>query len=137
MAWTQLHILNGDTYGGGGGYSIDVPQARGNTPAMCPDMNKWWKTVKVTRVRFSSSAPFVYKMETSGTVNALSIDKLFAIGGQTKGLIFVAGSILTPGSLPANYDFAFGALNKHFKYREIVGLGKDPQADCKNSRLIY
>lgn len=136
LAWQALHVQNGDTYGGGGGYTVDTPASRGNTPSMCPDMNKWWKTVKVTRVRIASGAPFVYKFSTSGVWSPYRAQNYYAIGGQTKGIVIVAASVMSQFA-PAIYNFDFTGINKHFKYREIVGLGKDPQNDCKNSRLLY
>lgn len=135
LAWVQLHIQNNDKIQGSTDV-VDTPNFRGNIPGKCPDMGKWWKTVKVTRVRMvSNNGPFHYKYETKGVWDPYKNQSLYAVKGITKGLVYVVGAIIST-NLPANYDMRWKGYSKHFKFREMPLEGKDPNMDVKNSRIV-
>lgn len=134
QAWTQCHANNADkaTFGTD---TVDYPNARGNTPFNCPGFSKYWKICQVTRIRIATSAPYHYVMYTGGLWDPRKYTNVYAVKGQTKGIVMVGCPIQTL-TLPANWNLHVGGVSKHFKFKEAIFNGKDPIMDKKNTRFV-
>jgi hypothetical protein len=134
QAWTQCHADNADkaTFGTD---TVDYPNARGNTPFNCPGFSSYWKVRQVTRIRIASASAYHYKLYAGGLWDPRKFANMYAVKGQTVGLMFVACPIQM-NSYPANWDFHVSGVSKHFAFKESVFNGKDPIMDRKNTRFV-
>ena len=74
-------------------------------------------------------------MYTGGLWDRAKNAGLYAVKGQTKGVLFVGCPVRTL-TLPANWNIHIGGTSKHFKFKEWVLNGKQPVLDLKNTRHV-